>query len=108
MPITLPKPIADYFAADARDGAAVARCFAETGVVIDERHTHVGREAIRRWKVQAMARYNYVSEPVSVTRDGERVHVTSRVSGDFPGSPIELRYAFALDGGAIARLEIVP
>lgn len=30
----------------------------------------------------------------------------SRVSGDFPGSPIDLRYVFTLTGGKIERLEI--
>jgi hypothetical protein len=33
--------------------------------------------------------------------------VRARVSGHFPGSPVELRYAFTLHGGKIARLEIV-
>ncbi|PYM74471.1 MAG: hypothetical protein DME10_06420 [Candidatus Rokuibacteriota bacterium] len=32
--------------------------------------------------------------------------VTGRVSGNFPNSPVELRYAFTLAGGKIARLEI--
>jgi len=32
--------------------------------------------------------------------------VTARVTGDFPGSPVELRYGFTLEGASIARLEI--
>jgi hypothetical protein len=32
--------------------------------------------------------------------------VTAHVAGDFPGSPIDLRYAFVLAGDRIARLEI--
>jgi len=34
--------------------------------------------------------------------------VTSHVVGDFPGSPIDLRYLFVLDDDRIAELEIVP
>jgi hypothetical protein len=34
--------------------------------------------------------------------------VTARVTGDFPGSPVELRYGFALEGNRITRLEITP
>jgi hypothetical protein len=34
--------------------------------------------------------------------------VTSQVSGTFPGSPIDLRYVFTVEGGKIAALEIVP
>lgn len=108
MPVTLPKPIADYFAADRTDGESVARCFADDAVVADERRTHAGRDAIRRWRAEAAARYDYVSEPVAVARDGERIVVTSRVTGTFPGSPVDLRYAFVLDGDLITRLEIAP
>lgn len=48
MPIILPGPIAAYFAADQSDGDAVALCFTEDGVVVDERNTHRARDAIRR------------------------------------------------------------
>jgi hypothetical protein len=33
--------------------------------------------------------------------------VAGRVSGDFPGSPVELLYVFTLGGEKIARLEIL-
>lgn len=108
MPVDLPKPIAAYFAADTKDADAVARCFAGHAVVKDEGRTHAGREAIRRWRTEAAAKYDYVSEPIDVARDGARYVVTSRVSGTFPGSPVELRYAFVLEGDAIAGLEIAP
>jgi hypothetical protein len=32
--------------------------------------------------------------------------VTSHLVGDFPGSPVDLRYFFVLDGDKIASLEI--
>jgi hypothetical protein len=34
--------------------------------------------------------------------------VTSRLTGNFPGSPVNLRFFFALDGDKIATLEIIP
>lgn len=108
MPLLLPEPIADYFSADATDSAAVAQCFTADAVVIDERETHRGRDAIARWKAAASAKYDYVSDPVAIERRGEDYVVTARLTGNFPGSPVELRYAFTLAGDAIARLEIVP
>ncbi|MEI9932363.1 MAG: nuclear transport factor 2 family protein [Rhizomicrobium sp.] len=108
MSIILPKPIASYFAADTKDAAAVARCFAEDAIVIDERQTHTGRDAIRQWKAETSGKFNYISEPFAVVSEGDRIVVTSRVTGDFPGSPVDLRYAFVLEGDAIARLEIAP
>ncbi|MFG1264986.1 nuclear transport factor 2 family protein [Xanthobacter aminoxidans] len=106
MTIILPEPIAAYFEADGKDGAAVAKCFTENAVVIDERQTHSGQDAIRQWKTEASAKYRYVSEPHTVDQKGDHTVVTSRLTGNFPGSPVDLRYAFTLSGDRIARLEI--
>ncbi len=108
MSLSLPDPIARYFAADAADGAAVAACFAADAVVADEDRTHRGRAAIARWKTEASAKYAYVSVPVAVDDQGDRIVVTAHLTGNFPGSPVDLRYAFTLAGTEIARLEIVP
>lgn len=108
MTIPMPAPIAAYFAADAKDGAAIARCFAPDAVVSDERNTHVGREAIARWAFAASTKYDFVNEPIGAAQDDALVVVTSRVTGTFPGSPIDLRYNFTVDGDVIARLEIAP
>ncbi|MFD1951851.1 nuclear transport factor 2 family protein [Sphingomonas arantia] len=109
MTVTLPGTIADYFEADAvGDAGAVARCFAEDGVVRDEGETHVGAAAIERWKADASTQYNYTVEPFGVASEGDRTVVTARVAGNFPGSPTDLRYRFVLTGGKIAELEIVP
>ena len=105
-PIHLPLPIAVYFAADRSDANAVARCFSESAVVIDERREHRGRPAITRWRAKATAKYHYTSEPIAVDGSGPEVTVTARVTGNFPGSPVELRYRFTLEGASIAKLEI--
>ena len=104
--IQLPQPIAAYFAADTSDANEVARCFSERAVVIDERREHRGRPAITRWKAEATAKYHYTSEPLAVDVSGPEATVTARVTGDFPGSPVDLRYRFTLEGATIARLEI--
>ena len=108
MPIILPEPIEAYFAADENDGEAVGRCFTENAVVIDERQTHSGRAAIGRWKTESSAKFSYTTEPFAIGEEDGRTVVTARVSGDFPGSPVDLRYAFELEGEKIARLEIRP
>lgn len=106
MPLSLPAPIAAYFTADGAGGDAVAACFTADAVVVDEGRTHRGREAIARWKADSSARYRYAADPVSIEADDARHIVTARVSGDFPGSPVDLRYAFTLAGDGISRLEI--
>jgi hypothetical protein len=106
MPVSLPTPIAAYFAADRTERAGVADCFTEAGIVKDEGKIYAGREAIRRWKTLASTQYAYVSEPFAIELGAGRAIVTSRVTGNFPGSPVDLRYSFVLEAGKIASLEI--
>lgn len=109
MAITLPPPIAAYFAADAKnDVAAFLRLFTEDAVVIDERQSHMGHDQIRAWKTDASSRFTYTVEPTGIdTADGQTI-VTGHLVGDFPGSPVDLRYRFTLHGDLIAALEIAP
>ena len=106
--LNLPEPIAAYFDADKRDGEALARCFTKQAIVIDEGQTHSGTEAIKAWKTAASAKYSYSSAPLGVEQTDGRYMVTCRLTGNFPGSPIDLRYAFHLERGKIASLEITP
>ena len=105
--VSLPGPIAHYFAADlAGDARAVARCFTADAVVRDEGGTFTGIAAIEQWNTQAKATYHYTVEPLSVNaRDGEIV-VIGKVAGDFPGSPIKLQHMFRIAGDKIVSLEI--
>ena len=107
MSISLPKPIAEYFAAEkAGDAARLARCFVSDGVVHDEGGTFSGTIAIERWNAAARGKYQHTVEPISsAVRDGATI-VVGRVAGDFPNSPIELDHIFRLDGDRIASLEI--
>lgn len=106
--LDLPEPIAAYFDADRQDGQAVARCFTTDGVVLDEGKTHAGLAAIAAWKTDAASRYTYTAKPHTLETQGRSYIVTSQVSGDFPGSPLDLRYRFTLERGKIATLEIAP
>lgn len=110
MSVALPKPIADYFTADAggNDRGAVARCFTENAVVRDEGRVHAGRAAIQEWKERSAAKYRYTAEPFKAEAIGGKTVVTSHLVGNFPGSPVDLRYFFELDGDKIASLEIIP
>jgi hypothetical protein len=68
----------------------------------------VGRTAITRWKAEASAKFSYSVERLGGHVSGDQATVTGRVTGDFPGSPVELRYHFTIEGDKIARLEITP
>ena len=99
--------IASYVvAANAQNVDAVTACFAEDAVVLDEKQEWRGVSAIRNWATEVSAKYHPALEILEAANFGNTTVLAGRVSGDFPNSPIELRYAFALDGGKIQRLEI--
>lgn len=109
MSIELPSPIGRYFAADkGSDPASLAACFTPNATVIDEGNTYAGHEAIRQWLANASTQYTYTVEPFALAHHDGRIIVTSHLVGNFPGSPVDLRYIFALEGDLIAALEIVP
>ena len=110
MPVStsLPKSITDYFSAvDRREIDAILRTFVDIPTVKDEGTERQGPEAIRDWFEETTKKYNPTFAVIDAEAAGGRQVVTVRVAGTFPGSPVELRYAFTLAGGGkISRLEI--
>jgi hypothetical protein len=109
MPVKLPMPIASYIAAEnAGNAGEVARCFMEDAVVLDEGRTIRGCAAIKQWKAETTRKYRHSLEPLRSAREGAKIIVVGRLTGNFPGSPIDLRFIFGLEGDKIASLEIRP
>jgi hypothetical protein len=107
MTITLPAPLALYFeVSNGADDVHLTDCFTPDAVVRDEHHAHQGLEAIRLWLREARRKYQHRVEPLRLTRDGARVTVAGQVSGNFPGSPVQLDHVFELRGDKIQSLEI--
>ncbi|NWF46755.1 nuclear transport factor 2 family protein [Hydrogenophaga sp. D2P1] len=104
--LKLPEPIAAYFSADQQNPDALVRCFTAQATVKDEGQTHTGLDAIQAWKAAASTQYAYTTEPFALDQDNGHHIVSSRVAGNFPGSPVNLRYRFRLERGLIASLEI--
>jgi uncharacterized protein (TIGR02246 family) len=107
MPVDLPTPVAIYIAAEnSGDAEAFAECFAEDAVVRDEGKTIKGLAAIRQWKAETKKKYQHTIEALAVAQKDEKTVVINRLTGNFPGSPIELEFVFTLAGDKIASLEI--
>jgi len=108
MPITnLIGPVANYIvAANAQNVEAVVASFSESATVRDEGRNRQSVAAIRRWAVEVSKKYRPTVEALDVAQSDGRTILTGRVSGNFPGSPIELRYIFTLNGEKIECLEI--
>jgi hypothetical protein len=104
----LPKPIALYVAAENRgEPNLFDQCFAENAIVSDENETHEGLAAIKKWKAETKKKYQHTVDPLSVAEKDGKTVVTNRLTGNFPGSPIELDFVFTLGGDKIVLLEIL-
>ncbi len=109
MSIRLPAPIDLYFASEnAHDPSAIDRYFAAGSVVRDDGKTITGAAAIKAWRIETSRKYRHTVEPLAVSARDGRVVVTGKVSGTFPGSPINLTHIFQIEDGRIVSLEIRP
>ncbi len=105
--VTLPNAVARYFDATNRfDAESAAACFTPDATVHDEGKTHVGTEAIRDWVAHASEQYQPQATVLSAREDGDKLAVATRVAGQFPGSPVELEFAFSLRDEKIAELAV--
>ena len=104
----LPKPIALYVSAEnSGDVDLFDQCFTNEAVVRDENETHRGLAEIKKWKAETKKKYQHTVDPLSVSEKDGRFIVTNRLTGNFPGSPIELEFVFTLEGDKIVSLEIL-
>jgi len=107
MSADLPHVIEAYFeASNLANPERLADLFAATGEVRDEAEIHRGREAIAAWARNSHARYAMQTEPVDIVPDADVEVVTARVTGTFPGSPLDLTHRFTVMEDGIRLLEI--
>ncbi len=109
MSNTITGPVKAYFEGrNARNFEDALSGFSRDAVVRDESRMHRGLDEITAWMHETITAYDDRSELRAVENNGDEVIATAEVSGNFPGSPIILRYRFEIKAGAIASLEIVP
>jgi hypothetical protein len=103
----LPPAIDLYVKAEnADDVESLLECFAPDAIVRDEGRTYEGLAAIKEWKAETRKKYQHTVEPLALARESDKTILTNRLTGKFPGSPIEVRFVFGLEGDKIASLEI--
>ena len=105
--LKLPTPITGYLAAaNSDDAGRVASYFSDDAIVRDEGRTIRGPNAVRAWAEETRRRYRYYAEAVAAEEAADGIVVTAHLTGDFSGSPIDLRYRFKFVGSKIMELEI--
>src|SRR5258706_11035357 len=103
----LPKLIADLIAAqDKYDSKAFSEIFSNDAIVHDEGKTYHGKTEIRQWNEMTNAKYKTKYEPLEVTTEGDKIILTAKISGTFPGSPATIKYHFETKNDKITSLRI--
>jgi len=97
----------EYFqAAVVPDRERYFSLFGNDVVVHDDGRSHHGLAAVRRWRAEVPSVRYDVRE---VTGTSTACKAVAEVFGDFPGSPVTLRFAFTRDvQGKITQLDIAP
>ena len=103
----LPRPVLNFLSAEkAKSPVKLAECFAADGLVHDEGQDHRGTDAIKTWKKNADAKYQYAMELLDASASENTVKLRARLTGNFPGSPVELNFTFMLANDKITSLDI--
>jgi hypothetical protein len=106
MDIRLPPVIATFFHAhNTGETNDFNQLFTDDAVVSDEGHEYRGA-AIKAWIDGAIVKYKPAADVTDLAEVGEQTIATAQVSGNFPGSPAQIRYRFTLKNGKIAVLAI--
>lgn len=107
MKTAMPGVIESYFkASNADDIDALVACFAPEAAVTDENHTHRGTAEIRAWSIDVRRKYDFKAEVLKKAEGKDGTVVTAKVSGNFPGSPVNLDFKFAMNQDRITALTI--
>jgi hypothetical protein len=105
--LTLPDPIASYFRSE-HDPEALAQCFKADAILKDDGRTYQGIDTIKAFLGAASVKYKATTVPFELEDEDGFYLVRAKVTGNFPGSPVNLSYRFGLERGLIDSLEIKP
>jgi hypothetical protein len=106
----VPDVIRRYFALDAdREIDAIVALFSDDATVVDEGETRHGTTAIRAWQAGPASRYEYTTDVLGTDAlTSDRVVITGRLTGNFPGGTAKLKWDFTIAGDRISQLVIAP
>jgi hypothetical protein len=88
---------------------SIVDLFTEDATVVDEAKCVTGRPRSARGKSAAASKYAYTTEVLDTEAlQADRLMVTGRLTGNFPGGTAALKWDFTVSGGRISRLVIAP
>lgn len=105
--ITIPALLAEYIKIqNAQDSAAFAELFTADARVHDEGKDYTGKAAIKEWIEDANEKYQTIVEAVACAVKGAETVLTLKMSGTFPGSPLNADFHFEIVDNKISHLYV--
>lgn len=105
--LNLPHAVAALIAAQNNyDSTVFSEQFTIDATVYDEGQFYNGRPAIKQWNQMTNDKYSVTLMPVAFMNEDAHSILTVQVSGNFPGSPIDLKYQFTFERDQIKTLKI--
>lgn len=103
----IPEVVSAYFDADqANDVDALNQIFSDSAIVEDENSLYRGIVEIRTWWLAMKEKYQYFLKLIEVFNTDHFSTVLTQVSGNFPNSPVKLKFQFTLENGKVVKLRI--
>ena len=101
----LPAPVATYLTTP-KGLLSLEAVFTGEAVVHDDGHTHIGIDAIASWTNEVASAFTFTRTVISAIVQPNAAIVGVLVTGNFPGSPVDLHHHFSLTDGRITALTI--
>ena len=110
MAVEIPEVIQRYQDAhDRHDLEGALAAFSAEATVNDEGQQWRGTTEIRSWLNKTSSEYTFTRTLLSVEAAGGGLwEVRNRLTGNFPGNVVDLRYRFARHGDEITNVSIAP
>ena len=99
--------VANYFEAlNSKQVEKQIEYFTEEATVVDVDETFNGKAAIKEWIIDSNSKFEAISKVIDIKTSGSTINVLTTVSGNFPGSPVDLKYDFVMLNEKIKNLDI--
>ena len=91
---------------NAHNSQGFAALFTGDAEVEDEGKKYKGSLQIKEWNDETIKKYNTSNELVSCEVNEDKIMLVLKVSGTFPGSPVNITFRFKVYEGKIKMLTI--
>lgn len=107
--MNLPNPLDALMKAfNTKDSLLFISCFTKDAEIQDkgENQSPIGHQEIKGWFDESLAKFDFTTEPFYFKESADSYYLKVKVTGNFPGSPLNFLYEIHTNGDQIYKLKI--